>query len=121
MTPPDQSSSSPQSRRLRSFFTIGTLLVLSLGAISLFVDWRTGSQFTRPWLQLSFTALGLLAIGNAVVVPKLNRPQRVLSGGTGLIILLAVVDSLDGHQDILTVTVILLLLWAGAFAATSVE
>jgi hypothetical protein len=98
MTSPDQSSPSPRARRLGSFFKIGTLIVLCLGAISLFIDWRTGSQFTRPWLQISFTTLGVFAIGCAAFVPKLSRPQRVLLSGAGLLILLAVIDSLDGHQ-----------------------
>ena len=121
MTSPDQSSPSSQVRRLHSFFKIGIVIALSLGAIMLLVDWRTGSQVARPWLQVSFSAIGLLTIGCVLFVSTLSRPRRFLLSGAGLLILLAVIDSLDDHQDMLTMPVILLLSCAGAFAATSIE
>jgi len=121
MTSPDQPSPSPQMRHLRSFFKIGALLLLSLGAIILFIDWRAGSHFTRPWLQVSFAIVGVLLIGSAVFVPKLNRPQRVLLSADGALIIFAILDSLDGQQDILTSTVVLLLVWASIFADASLR
>jgi hypothetical protein len=121
MTSPDQPSSLPQVRRLRSFFKIGALILLSLGAIILFVDWRAGSHFTRPWLQVSFAIVGVLLIGSAAFLPKLSRPQRILLGADGVLIIFAVLDSLDGQQDILTSTVVLLLVWASVFAEASLR
>lgn len=140
MTTPDRSSSSPPSahvapddasrippepspraRRLRSWFETGALILLSLGAIILFLDWQAGSQFTRPWLQVGFAILGALAIGGAIFLPKISRLRRVMISVGGLLIVLTVLDSLDGQQDILTDTVLLLALWALAFAYTSAQ
>ena len=121
MTSSDQPSPSPHLRRLRSFFKIGALILLSIGAIILFVDWRAGSHFTRPWLQVSFAIVGILLVGSAVFIPKLSRPQRVLLAADGALIIFAVLDSLDGQQNILTSTVVLLLVWASVFADASLR
>jgi hypothetical protein len=121
MISPEQSSPSPQVSRLRSFFKIGTLILLSLGAIFLFVDWRAGSHYTRPWLQVCFAIVGVLVIGRAVFVPKLSRARRVILGADGSFIILAVLDSLDGQQDILTSIVVILFLWASVFADASLQ
>jgi hypothetical protein len=121
MTSPNQPSPSPQVQRLRAFFKIGALILLSLGAIILFVDWRAGSQVTRPWLQVSFAIVGVLLIGSVVFMPKLSHPQRVLLGADGVLIIFAVLDSLDGQQNILTSTVVLLLVWASIFAEASLR
>lgn len=108
-------------RRPRSFVKIGALILLSLGVIILFVDWRDGSEFTHPWLQFSFATVGVALIGGAVFVLKLGRPQRALLGADGALIIFAVLDSLDGQQDILMTTVVLLLVWASVFAEASLR
>ena len=121
MTAPEQSSPSLSTRRLRFLLQSGGLILLSLCAIFLFVDWRAGTQLTRPWLQGGFAALAFLIFGSVIVLPTLSRSRRIVLTGVALLILLAVLDSLDGQQDILTSTVVALLLLASAFAAFSLQ
>jgi hypothetical protein len=57
----------------------------------------------------------------AALVPTIARPRRIIMCGGALVLLLAVLDSLDGRQDILPSIVILLTVWALIYADTTIE
>ncbi len=121
MTTPNQSSPSPQTRRLLFRFQIGALFLLTLCAVLLFIDWRTGTHLSRPWLQVGFACFGLFIVGGAVFLPNLTRSRRCVITIVGVLTLLAVLDSLDGQQDIFTNVVVILLLWATSFGDASLQ
>ena len=121
MTTPNQPSPSRQARRLFSHFQIAALFLLALCAILLFIDWETGTQLSRPWLQVGFACFGLLIVSGALFLPNLSRARRCVIAIAGVLTLLAVLDSLDGQQDIFTNTVVILLLWATIFGDVSLQ
>jgi hypothetical protein len=112
---------SPFLQRFRAIVGGGILIILGLTALLLLGDWLAGWQLSRPWLQVSFAIVGVVVLISAVSVPAQTRPRRVILSAGGLLLILAVLDSLDGQQDILTLFVVLLLAWALLFADTTAQ
>jgi hypothetical protein len=82
---------------------------------------ENGSHAPADGSRIYFAIVGVLLIGGAAFMPKLSRPQRILLGADGALVIFAVIDSLDGQQDILTSTIVILLVWASVFADASLR
>src|SRR6266516_242672 len=100
---------------------VGSLLVLVSGALALLTDWLVGWHLTRPWLQVSATFGGVLLLVGAAILPTLARARRLVMSVGGLLLLLAVADSVDGKQDFLPLITVLLTTWALSYADTTAQ
>lgn len=86
------------------------------GILALLVDWFTTTQLVRLWLQCTASILGVVLLVVAVVLRSQPWLRRLILVGGGLVLLLAVLDSLNGRQDWLPRGVVLLSVWALLFA-----
>ena len=129
-TPPEPSSSNPVqppaasgSRKviLTTVVSVWGIFLLASGAFVLLADWLAGWQLTRPWLQVSATVSGILLLVGVAMLPTLLGVRRLLMAVGGLLLLLAVADSLDGQQDFLPQVTIFLTAWAFSYAETTTQ
>jgi len=84
-------------------------------------DWFAGWQLARPWLQINTAFAGAVFPTAAVVAPIVSRLQRIMLGAGGLLLILAVLDSLDSHQDVLPLIVVALSGWGLIFAWSTIQ
>jgi hypothetical protein len=101
--------------------TVGAVIILAAGAFVLLGDWLAGWHLTRPWLQLSAAFVGVMLLITVVRVPTMTRPRRLVVCAGGMLLILAVLDSLDGQQDVLPLIVVLLSIWALGYADTTAQ
>ena len=118
---PTEQSATVRTKLLRVFtFTvaIGSVVVLLAGAIVLFADWFSKYHFTRQWQQVSATFGGCVLLATALLIPSIRQLSRLLLSITGVLLLSAVWDSLDGLQQFLPIVSLLLWFWAAIYIYT---
>ena len=96
-----------------SLTLVGLLLLLLVIAPLVFLgDWLWSWQITRLWAQLTGTCLAILLIGWGIQGHALKRiPRIALLIGT-VVLILTLLDSLNGQQDVFTDVVFITSLWS---------
>ena len=103
---------------LASIVLIG--LVLSAPAVYI-ADYAWSLQLTPVWEQLFGSIIAILLIIAAIKGQQISRAIRILYLLGGILIVAAVIDSLDGTPDILPFITLLLGGWGISFAFSTVR
>lgn len=102
--------------RVLAFLTIvGGAVFLVTGAAVFIADWFSDYHFVRLWQQSSAFLGGTALLTAALLASSMLAVSRVLLSITGLLLLFAFWDSLDGAQQFLPTVSILLWLWAAIY------
>jgi hypothetical protein len=109
------------SRALVFIGVLGGIFLLVTGVIVLLLDWFSNYHLTQTWQQASGAFSGTLLLAAAFLVASLKHYVRILFGSTGLLLLIAFFDSLDGAQDIIPSISIPLWFWAALNISTTIE
>lgn len=92
---------------------VGLLFLLFVIAPVIFVgDWLWSWQLTRLWAQVTGACTAFLLAGWAIHGTNLNRITRIVLLIGTLVLMLTLVDSLDGQQDAFTDIVFITSLWS---------
>ena len=105
-------------RSLTRIISIGIYAIFIIGIVAVLADWFTAFHFLHLWLQCAATSLGCLLILIAARHRSQSKPSRFIVLCGGLLLLFAILDSLDGKQDWLPQSVVLFSVWSLLFAYT---
>ena len=108
------------SHSLRLLLVVGAMGVLLTGFIALLADWFTDLRLVRPWLQFTAAIVGAGLLFAAGTLRSQSWLCRLILLVGGLLLMLTVLDSLDGRQDWLPTGVVLLSAWALEYAYSCV-
>lgn len=96
--------------RLIALASYGGLALLLAGVPTWLLDRWAGWELTRAWAQICATLAGGLLAALALCLRSQHLARRALWLASGSLLLLAVLDSLDGQQDLLHFDVVM---WFG--------